>query len=50
MIVGEIAAEADRILSTLGWAAEYRRHLTRGEKHPETLTGLIEGHLLRNAL
>ncbi len=45
---GEIAIEADRILSALERAAQYRRHLARGEEHPETLKGLIFGQLLAN--
>jgi hypothetical protein len=47
-IEGEIAVEADRILSALERAAQFRRNLARGEEHPESLKGLIEGHLLKN--
>jgi hypothetical protein len=47
-IEGEIAIDAGRIMAALERAAEYRRHLARGEEHPETLKGLIEGHLLKN--
>jgi hypothetical protein len=45
---GEIAVEANRILAALKRAAQYRRDLAKGEEHPETLKGLIEGHLLVN--